>query len=152
MPHFQLTTKRQGIPRRRLNWTSSPMAPGSQLIGFGLECGLVGFILGYWPSQGPAPLGLGTISGTVTAYPGGGAAPVGSRVGFVAPVGNQAIEVGATSVRGNGAYRISLSQGVYQAVLLLPAVPGGIPLSPSSFSVIAGEQLPLNLTYSTAGL
>lgn len=128
------------------------MGPGSQLVGFGLECGLLGFILGYWPSAGPASPALGVLSGTVKGYPGGQPAPVGSQLVIATPVANQAAEVGVTTVGTNGTFRIRLNQGLYSAAIQLPNVATPLPLSPAAFSVFAGEQVNVSLTYSTAGL
>jgi hypothetical protein len=138
--------------RRKVNFTSSPMDSGSRLVGFGLECGLLGFVLGYWPTQGAASPALGVLTGTVSSSFPGTWAIAGSKLVIAAPVGNQAAEVGVTTIGSNGQYRIRLNQGNYSAVLILPNVKTPFPQSPSAFSVFAGQQVVENFTYSTAGL
>lgn len=140
------------LPRGKVNFTSSPMGTGSKILGVGAEFGLLGFILGFLPTQGPAGQALGTIQGTVIGQPGSWPAPAGSRLIFLTSNGDDAVEVGAVFVDANANYQLSIPQGSYQAALQLPGVAGVIPIDQSPVGVIAGQVGTRNLTFPTAGI
>ncbi len=140
------------LPRGQVRLTSSPMGVGSKILGVGAEFGLLGFIFGFLPTQGPAPLALGTLQGTVLGQPGGWPAPAGSRLLLLTLQGADAVEVGAVYVDTNAYYQIAIPQGSYQAGLQLPGRAGVIPVDQSPVGVVGGAITTRNLTFPTAGI
>lgn len=140
------------IPRGQVRLTSSPIGTGSAILAVGAEFGLLGFIFGFLPTQGPAPLALGTLQGTVTGEPGDFPGPTGSRLLLLTLNGPDAVEAGAVYVDPNASYQIVMPQGSYQAALQLPGYAGVIPIDQSPVGVVAGAITTRNLTFPTAGI
>jgi hypothetical protein len=143
-------SRRQSSSSHKVGGWSSAPSHGARMGVIALDAGLLGFLLGFLPTQGPAPVALGTLTGSVTASPTGITAPPGSRLGFASLVGPDAVEVAVAYVGPGGSYRVVLPQGGYVGVIQLPGVRGAIPLQPAPIGAISGQQTTVDLSYSAA--